>query len=373
VAEQTARYRWPAEWERHAATWLTWPHNEETWPGRLERVESAFALMVRALLPREEVRINVADDAMESRVRGLLAGDADAVSFFEIPSDDAWARDHGPVFVVSQGRIETEGQDQGRNDGVGGGSEDDLSRLVLMDFDFNSWGRKYPPWDRDEAIARRCAEACGVAIQQPGFVLEGGSIDGDGRGTVLTSEACLLNENRRREGEGPRTHASMESRLSAALGARHVIWLADGIVGDDTDGHVDDFARFVAPGRVVCAVEKSPADPNYGLLRDARARLEQACDAAGRALEVVDLPMPPPVVEDGHRCPASYANFYLANGVALVPVFDAPTDQRAVSILDECLEGREVVPIAARDLVAGLGGVHCLTQQVPAIEPVGAI
>ena len=340
-------YRWPAEWEPHAATWLTWPHNPDTWPGRVERAEAAFAAIVRALAGREEVRINVPDAAAEGRVRWILGPAADAgVRFFHIESDDAWVRDHGPLFVTRE----------------------QAPALAVVDFAFDAWGRKYPPWDRDAAVARRSAEALGVPRFGADFVLEPGSIDGDGQGTVLTTESCLLNPNRRAPGEPPRTRERAESELERMLGARRVVWLGDGIVGDDTDGHVDDFARFVAPGRVVCAQEPDTGDPNHAPLADALRRLRAARDASGRALEVVPLPMPPPVLEAGARCPASYANFYLANGVALVPTFDAPSDERAIAVLAQCLEGREIVPIEARDLVVGLGTVHCLTQQVPAAQ-----
>lgn len=340
-------YRWPAEWEPHAATWLTWPHNPETWPGRIERVEGAFREIVRGLAGREEVRINVADEAMEKRVRRVLAGAADTgVRFFHIESDDAWVRDHGPLFVTREGD----------------------PAMAVVDFGFDAWGRKYPPWDRDAAVARRCAEALGVPRFATPFVLEPGSIDGDGRGTVLTTESCLLNANRLADGEPPRTRERAELELQQMLGARQVVWLGDGIVGDDTDGHVDDFARFVGPGRVVCAQEPDAADTNHRPLAEALRRLRASRDATGRVLEVVPLPMPPPVVEGGDRCPASYANFYLANGVVLVPTFGAPSDERAMAILGECLEGRDVVPIGARDLVVGLGTIHCLTQQVPATQ-----
>ena len=331
--------RWPAEWERHKATWLTWPHNEDTWPGRLGRVEVAFADMVRALVGSEEVFINVQDDGAESRVRARLqsAGiDTADVRFFHVPSDDAWVRDHGPLFVF---------RDEG---------------LAVVDFEFDAWGRKYPPWDRDAQIARQCAAALGVPRSEPGCVLEPGSIDGDGAGTLLTSESCLLAENRQHDGDSPRTRGAMEAVLEQHLGARRVIWLGEGIVGDDTDGHVDDFARFVAPGQVVCALEDSSGDANFAPLQDALRRLR-----AVPGLDVVSLPMPPPVIEDGVRCPASYANFYLANGLALVPVFEAASDERALRILDDCLPGRDIEPIRARDLVVGLGTVHCLTQQLP--------
>lgn len=340
-----AGYRWPAEWERHQATWLTWPHNPDTWPGCLDAVESAFVEMVRALAGREAVWINVADEAAEERVRGRLAGVGAELRFFRVPSDDAWVRDHGPLFVTRE----------------------EAPALAAVDFGFDAWGGKYPPWDRDAAVARRCVEALGVPRFEAPFVLEPGSIDGDGRGTVLTTRACLLNPNRLRPGEPARTRERMEAALADWLGARRVVWLEDGIAGDDTDGHVDDFARFVAPGRVVCCVEEDPSDPNAGPLRAAVETLRTARDATGGRLEVIPLPMPPPVLHGGERCPASYANFLLANGVALVPSFDAPSDGRALAILDECLEGREVVAIPSRALVVGLGAVHCLSQQVPAV------
>jgi agmatine deiminase len=349
-----AGYRWPAEWEPHQATWLTWPHNPETWPNRLRGAEAAFVEMVRALAGREEVWINVADEAREARVRGQLEDpqrggpiEVDAVRFFYIASDDAWVRDHGPLFLTRPQAPE----------------------LAVVDFGFDAWGGKYPPWDRDAAIARRCAEACGYSHFETDFVLEPGSIDGDGCGTVLTTESCLLNDNRRRPGEPPRTRESVEALLADWLGTRQIIWLGSGIAGDDTDGHVDDFARFIGPGRVVCAAEDDTSDPNFAPLKAAHQTLHAARDATDRRLEVIELPMPPPLHHGAERCPASYANFLLANGMALVPTFGVPTDARALAILGECLEGREIVAIDSRDLVVGLGAVHCVTQQVPASGP----
>jgi agmatine deiminase len=338
-------FRWPAEWEDHEATWLSWPHNRETWPGagRLERVEEVFASVVEALHVRERVCINVAGAEMEERVRRRLAArriDEGALRFLRVPTDDAWVRDHGPVFV--------------KRDGDG--------QLAVVDFDFNAWGGKYPPWDRDSAVPRRVAEALDLRRFATGVVLEGGSIDGDGAGTVLTTESCLLNPNR---GAG-RTREAMETLLADTLAARQVLWLGDGIAGDDTDGHVDDFARFVAPGVVVAALEADPTSPNHEPLRVNAARLRAMRDARGKPIDVVPLPMPPPLVVDGQLCPASYANFYLANGVALVPVFGAASDARALAVLRECLGAeREVLGVPATDLVVGLGAVHCLTQQQP--------
>ena len=346
-------YRWPAEWEPHAATWLSWPHNRETWPLQLERVEQAFVAMVRALAGREEVCINVADARAEERLRGLLqqagvlaepAG-GPAVRFFHIPTDDAWVRDHGPIFLV------------GEREGARG--------LAVADFGFDAWGGKYPPWDRDDAVPRRVAAVLRLPRFEAGFVLEGGSVEGDGQGTILTTESCLLNPNRGGPDGVMRTREQVERWLAAWLGAREVLWLGSGIAGDDTDGHVDDITRFVAPDIVVTALEDDAGDVNHAPLRENRRRLRGMRSARGKRLEVVTLPMPPPLVADGDRLPASYANFYLANQVALVPIFDAPSDARALATLRECLPGREVVGIPARDLVVGLGGVHCLTQQQP--------
>jgi agmatine deiminase len=243
---------------------------------------------------------------------------------------------------------------------AGGGRE-----RLLLDFVFDAWGRKYPPWDRDDDVPRRTAEALGLPRRRVDVVLEGGSIDGNGAGTLLTTESCLLHPNR---GAG-RTREGLEEVLRETLGATHVVWLGGAVAGDDTDGHVDDLARFVGPRTVVAAVEERPGDENAAPLARNLERLRASTDQDGRLLDVVELPMPPPVVVDGQRCPASYANFYLANGVALVPVFGAPADARALAILRELLPGRDVVGIPSADLVAGFGAVHCLTQQEPALAP----
>jgi agmatine deiminase len=310
-------------------------------------VEDAFVAMVEALVDSEVVCINVSDRAAEQRVRGRLSSsgvDPDrGIEFFRIPTDDAWVRDCGPVFALRVRGVQRE--------------------VAVLDFGFNAWGGKYPPWERDDLLPRRLAEARGFPRFEVGEVLEAGSIDGNGLGTVLTTESCLLNPNR---GAG-RTRERMEALLRDQLGAQRVLWLGEGIAGDDTDGHVDDLARFVAPGVVACAVEEDPADPNFEPLQENYRRLRGMRDQDEKPLSVVPLPMPRPLVVEGLRCPASYANFYLANRVALVPQFGDPADQRAADILAECLGegGRQLVPIPCADLVLGLGSVHCLTQQEP--------
>jgi agmatine deiminase len=340
-------FRWPAEWERHEATWLSWPHNPDTWPGCLAEAEREYVEIVRALSGRERVRINVSGARMEEAVRRTLAaaGVSDSgVDFYAHPTNDAWVRDHGAIFAV---------RDAPRD------------RLAL-DFLYDAWGGKYPPYDLDDAIPAQVAKALGVPRAEPGFVLEGGSVDGDGAGTVLTTETCLLMPTRRKPGEAERTKPEMERRLAAWLGARTVIWLGSEVAGDDTDGHVDDLARFVAPGVVAACREDAAGDANTDGLAENLRRLRAARDSRGKALDVIELPMPDPVVWRGERCPASYANFYLANGVALVPVFGARQDERALAVLREALAGRDVIPIPARHLVVGLGSVHCLSQQEPA-------
>jgi len=345
-------YRWPAEWEPHDATWLSWPHNAETWPGRLAAVEAAFVEMVAAIAPGERVCVNVVDDAMAERVRALVR-ERDAalearIETHPIATDDAWVRDHGALFVVA-----------------GPGAQSGAPRLAVVDFDFDAWGGKYPPWDRDAEVARRMAEITRVRRYAPHVVLEPGAIDGNGGGVVLTTESCLLHPNRGREGRA-RDRSELERVLCEQLGAERVVWLGEGIVGDDTDGHVDDLTRFVGPEVIVTAVEPDPTDENHRPLADNLARLRQLRAAEWPALDVALLPMPAPLHADGDRLPASHANFYVANAAVLVPVFGGQSDERAIAVLADLFPGRDVVGIESRDLVVGLGAVHCLTQQQPA-------
>ncbi len=384
-------YRWPAEWEPHRATWLSWPHNLETWPRCLPEVEATFGAMVAALAPREALHVGVRDEPMEARARAAVraAGwdpDRDVV-FHRWPTNDAWIRDHGPIFVARSPAPRPPANSEDAN-GIAGASgaavgrearsepqasevaasearsEPQASEVALLDFRFDNWGKKYPDWEPDDAVPGRVAEVLGVPRFVCDAVLEGGSIDGDGAGSVLTTEQCLLHPNRSADGSA-RPREALERLLADQLGARRVLWLAGGIEGDDTDGHVDDVARFVAPGVVVAAVCDDASDPNHTPLVQNRRRLAALEDARGARLSVVELPMPPRIARDGHRSPASYANFYLANGIALVPVFGVPSDARALAVLRELLPGREVLGIDCRALVSGWGAIHCATQQEP--------
>jgi agmatine deiminase len=334
-------FRMPAEWAPHQATWISWPHNPETWPGALAAAEAAMAQAVQALAGGETVRINVLDAAHETHVRGLLGSVAatPAVVFHHFPTNDAWCRDHGATFV-----------------------RDPAGRLAAVDCGFNAWGGKYPPWDLDDAIPAQMAAALGLPRFDGGMILEGGSIDVNGAGAVLTTEQCLLNENRNPE----LSRADIEERLGLLLGVSQVLWLGDGIIGDDTDGHIDDITRFVAEAAVVTVVEPDRADPNHAPLAENLARLRDMRLADGRPLQIIELPMPAPVELDGARLPASYGNFYIGNDVVLLPAFDQPGDEQAARILAQCFPGRRIVPIRASELVVGLGAFHCLTQQVPA-------
>ena len=356
-------YRMPAEWEPHAATWLSWPHNERSWPGKFETVEPVYAVMVRTIAEGEPVRINVADADMERRARRFLAdaGVRGEVTFHHVPTNDAWCRDHGAIFVK---------QELGVRSWELGKTEDADSQLptpnsapsplAATDWRYNAWGGKYPH-DLDDVVAGRMAEILGVPRFECDIVLEGGSIDVNGAGALLTTEACLLNPNR-----NPHlTRDEIEDRLRAGFGVTEILWLGDGIAGDDTDGHVDDLTRFVAERTVVTVVEPDPHDENHAPLRENLARLK-AMTVGDRPLEVVELPMPPALVYEDQRLPASYANFYVTNRAVLLPGYHRATDERAAAVLREQFPGREVVVIDCTDLIWGLGAFHCLTQQVPA-------
>ncbi len=342
-------YRMPAEWEPHDATWLAWPHKLESWPGKFEPVPIAYARIVAALHPVEKVCICVADEEMEEAAREVLAKHealGDSVEFHHIPTDDAWIRDTGPIFITRDPR-----------------AEDGRSPIAVIDWLFNSWGGKYPPFDQDDVVPQRVAEKLRLPLWEPRIVLEGGSIDVNGRGSVLTTESCLLNPNR-----NPHlTRDQIEALLHAYLGVHHVLWLGDGIVGDDTDGHVDDITRFVGPSRVVTVIERDKNDENYLPLQHNLARLHSMTDQDGHPLEIVTLPMPEPVEFEGQRLPASYANFYIANKTVLLPTFNCDADKVAIETMAGLFPERRIVPIDCSDLVLGLGAIHCASQQQPSV------
>jgi agmatine deiminase len=331
----------PAEWEPHAATWLAWPHKQDSWPGNFAPIPAVWVEIVRALAPGERVNILVNDSAAAAGVRDLLrtAGVSERnVSLCEIPTDDAWIRDHGPIFITRQAEI------------------------AAVKWRYNAWGGKYPPWELDDAAAEKICASLGVPVFRPGIVLEGGSIDVNGQGTLLTTEACLLNPNR-----NPHLgREQIEQSLRDYLGVHHILWLGQGIAGDDTDGHIDDLARFVDPTTVVTVIETNPHDENFEVLQANHQRLLAMTDQDGRRLQVITLPMPRALSCTGQRLPASYANFYIANGVVLVPTFNDPNDAVALQTLQDVFPRRRVVGIHATEMVWGLGAIHCVTQQQPA-------
>ncbi len=349
-------FRMPAEWEPHAATWLAWPHEPSDWPGKFEAVPWVFAEVIKNLTRGERVRLIVSGKRMQNQAsRALEKSEVDLrqVDFVDIPTDRSWTRDFLPLFVAKPGK-------PGRR------------ALGSVKFRFNGWAR-YANWKRDEAAglavqarAQRAGAESFQALAEGGrksVVLEGGAIDVDGQGTLLCTEECLLDGRQARNRDLGKS--GVERALHAQLGAEKVLWLGRGIAGDDTAGHIDDFARFVAPARIVLAAEKNRKDANYKPLAEARERLRGARDARGRRVEVIALPMPEPVVFDQQRLPASYANFYIGNAVVLVPTFNDPADAVALGILSELFPGRRVVGIYSKDFVLGLGTIHCSTQQEP--------
>lgn len=337
-------YRMPAEWEPHRATWLAWPTRESSWPGKFAPVPAVWARMARELCEAEEVHILVDNQEAEAAVRRFLKehkADASNVFLHEFPTNDAWIRDFGPIFVV--------------------GDSDDTP-VIAVNWEYNAWGGKYPPWDDDNKIPQRVADFRKVPVVSGGMVLEGGSIDVNGRGLLLTTEACLLNPNR-----NPNlTREQIEQRMKDFLGIEKVLWLNEGIVGDDTDGHIDDLTRFVSEHTLVTIIEKDEKDENYPMLRENMEILKDLRGIKGEKFEIIELPMPDPVVHEETRLPASYANFYIGNGVVLVPTYDTPrADSQAVGIIQDLFPGRRAIGVRATDMVWGLGAFHCATQQEP--------
>jgi len=341
-------YRMPAEWEPHEGTFLGWPHELTDWPGKFAPIPWAFAEIVRHLARVERVFLFVEDSRAASRVKAILAkahADLNRVCFVRAPTDRGWMRDSGPICV-----------------------KDPRGNVALNHFVFNGWA-KYPNHKKDARVVTRASRLLRRKLYLPAHrgrrvVLEGGSIDVNGRGTLLTTEECL--ESPVQERNPGFTRSDYEAVFRSYLGVRHVLWLGKGIAGDDTHGHVDDLTRFVNPTTVVTVVEEDRTDVNYAPLQDNLARLRAMKAESGRALRVEELPMPAPVYFNGQRLPASYANFYIANKLVLVPVFGDSNDRMALNVLAGLFPEREIVGIYCRDLVLGLGTIHCMTQQLPA-------
>ena len=362
-------YRMPAEWEPHQATWIAWPHNRSDWPGKFATIPWVYAEIVRNLARVERVNILVNDEAAEATARTVLVTAevlpkssnalgtrSGNVEFWRIPTNRAWMRDSGPIFVRRGTRAPS-----------------NLPVLAATSWRFNAWA-KYNDWKRDAPISSELGRRLRIPTWQPEIevdgqlrrvVIEGGSIDVNGRGTLLTTEECLLSEIQQRNPGVSRDQ--LEQLFADYLGVRKVIWLGRGITGDDTHGHVDDISRFVAPNVVVTAYEPDTSDSNHEPLRENFLQLKKSSDQSGRKLNVMKLPMPTPVFFNGQRLPASYANFYIANRLVLVPVFNDANDRIALNILSEAFPGRTVVGIYCGDFILGLGTLHCMTQQQPAV------
>ncbi len=332
----------PAEWEKHRGTLLAWPSNPETWEGLLEEVGRSHAFLMARLSEAETVYLSLKPTDDRKKITSLISsfgGNLKQVHFLDIPNNDAWLRDSGPNYVFSV----------------------DSQEIAINDWGYNAWGGKYPPWDEDEKLTGRFASFIGCkTVFRPGMILEGGSIDVNGKGVVLTTRSCLLNKNR-----NPKlTQAQIEENVKSYLGVQKIVWLGEGIAGDDTDGHVDDFARFMKEDTIVCSFEENTKDENHAPLREAYEQLCIETDLKGRKFKVVKLPMPSPKYFQDFRIPASYANFYFANGCVLLPTFKDPMDKVAVRILSKLRPDLKIVEVPGLDFVRGLGGVHCLTQQV---------
>lgn len=335
----------PAEFAPQEAMWLSWPHKEASWPGKIDTIYPVYAKFIGLIAEAQKVRINVADAAMKAFAEKHLLSvneNLNNVEFYFNPTNDAWCRDHGPAFVVNYAE----------------------KKKSIVDWGYNAWGGKYPPYDLDDVVPTRIANEFGLDVFHPGIVMEGGSVEFNGKGTLLTTSACLLNKNR-----NPHlSQKEIEQYLVDFYGVEHFLWLGDGIVGDDTDGHIDDITRFVNEDTVVTVVEENKADENYHLLQENLSALKTMRLETGKQLNIVELPMPVPVVYEDQRLPASYANFYIGNEYVVVPTFrDGKNDDRALTILQDCFKTRKVVGLDSTDIIWGLGSFHCLSQQEPLV------
>jgi len=337
-------FYFPAEWHPHEATWLSWPHKEASWPDKIHTIFPAYSQFVKTLALSEKVRINVADHAMKTFATGHLveAGvNMAQVEFFFHPTNDAWCRDHGPAFLLHRSE----------------------AKKAIVDWGYNAWGGKYPPYDLDDVIPTLIGKQFGLEVFHPEIVMEGGSVEFNGAGTILTSTACLLNKNR-----NPHLNQTqIEEFLCNYYGHEQVLWVDEGIVGDDTDGHIDDTVRFVNEDTVMAVIETNKADENYGLLQHNLNQLKAMRLHTGKQLNIIELPMPDLLEWEGQRLPASYANYYISNGHVIVPTYRCATDDKALQIIQQAHPERQVVGIDSTEIIWGLGSFHCLSQQEPSL------
>ncbi|HEY3404995.1 MAG TPA: agmatine deiminase family protein [Ohtaekwangia sp.] len=336
-------YYFPAEFAKHNATWLSWPHKEASWPGKIESIYPVYAQFIKLVAEGEKVNINVVDEAMKQKALRYVQ-EAGAymsnVQFFIHPTNDAWCRDHGPAFLINPKAEQ---------------------KKIIVDWGYNAWGGKYPPFDLDDNIPTLVAKHYNIPVLYPGIVMEGGSVEFNGRGTLLTTTSCLLNENR-----NPHLNQKqIEEFLCNYYGVNHILWLGDGIVGDDTDGHIDDITRFVNEDTVVTVVEENKSDDNYEPLQENLETLKKLRLESGKQMNIVELPMPSAIVYEDMRLPASYANFYISNKYVIVPIFRDNNDDKALGILQKCFPDRKVIGLDSVDIIWGLGSFHCLSQQEP--------
>jgi len=336
-------YRFPAEFAKHEATWLSWPHKEASWPGKIETIFPRYADFVKWLSQSEKVRVNVKDENMKSFAVSHLekaGADLTQVEFFFHPTNDAWCRDHGPSFLLNPSAE---------------------IKKVIVDWNYNAWGGKYPPYDLDDVIPTLIGKHFNIPVFNPGIIMEGGSVDFNGAGTLMTSKQCLLNENR----NPGLSQEQIEQYLYDYYGVEQVLWVDEGIVGDDTDGHIDDTVRFVNEDTVITVVEEKKDDENYELLQENLRQLKSMRLLSGKQLNIIELPMPDPVIWEDQRLPASYGNFYICNKYVIVPTFRSEKDDKVCNIIQNCFPSHEVVGIDSTDIIWGLGSFHCLSQQEP--------
>jgi agmatine deiminase len=338
-------YYFPAEFAPHSATWLSWPHKEASWPGKINAIFAPYAAFIKAVSEGESVHINVNNEAMKAAATAHLeeAGvDMNTIAFYLHPTNDAWCRDHGPAFLINPQAAQ---------------------KKIIVDWGYNAWGDKYPPYDLDDIIPSLISEAYNIPVFSPGIVMEGGSVEFNGTGTLLTSTACLLNPNRNPQ----LSREQIETYLRHYYGVEQILWVSEGIVGDDTDGHIDDTVRFVNEDTVLTVIEENKHDDNYALLQTNLKELEQMRLPNGKQLNIIALPMPSAVVYEGQRLPASYANFYISNAAVIVPTYRCKNDDKALQIIQDCFPSRKVTGIDSTDIIWGLGSFHCLSQQEPMV------